>query len=121
MSFAILGDNAYPLKTYLMKAFARKDMSCEEQVFNCRLPQAMSYGKSIFGILTGKLRLLNKAIEKNFNKTERIVRCICLLNNIIIDPEGTKHDPFVLQETSQILGSRQTKTNVGCRPFRRFS
>ena len=37
MPFVILGDEAFPLKTYLMKPFARKDMSCEERVFNCRL------------------------------------------------------------------------------------
>jgi hypothetical protein len=56
--------------------------------------------------------LLNKAIETNVNKAERIVRCICLLQNIITDLERTT-DHFVLQETSQILGSRQAKTNVG--------
>ena len=121
MSSAILGDNAYPLKTYLMKAFARKDMSCEEQIFSCRLSQARSGGKNIFVILAEKWRLLNKAIKKNFNEGERIVSFICLLNNIIIYPEGTKHDHFVLQETSQILESRQTKTNVGGRPIRWFS
>jgi hypothetical protein len=36
----------------------------------------------------------------NVNKAERIVRCICLLHNIIIDLEGTTHcsvpDPGVL-------------------------
>jgi len=36
MSFIILGDKVCPLKTYLMKPFARKDLSCEERVFNCR-------------------------------------------------------------------------------------
>jgi len=36
-SFVILGDKAYPLQTYLMKPFERKDMSCEGSVFNCQL------------------------------------------------------------------------------------
>jgi len=36
MSFVILRDKTYPLKTQLMKPFARKDLSCEERVFNCR-------------------------------------------------------------------------------------
>jgi len=30
MPFVILGDKAYHLKTYLMKPFAREDLSCEE-------------------------------------------------------------------------------------------
>jgi len=39
MPFVILGDEAYPLKMYLMKPFARKDFSCEERVFNYRREQ----------------------------------------------------------------------------------
>ena len=31
-TFFILGDKTYPLKTYLMKPFARKYLSCEERV-----------------------------------------------------------------------------------------
>jgi len=48
------------------------------------------------------------------------VRCVCLLH-IIIDLEGTTHDPSYLQETSQIRGSRQAKTNVSGRSFSRSS
>ena len=83
MPFAILGDEAYPLKTYLTKSFAGKDLSFEERVFNYRLSRARRSVVCAFGILTAKWRLLNKAIETNVNKAERIVRCICLLHNII--------------------------------------
>jgi hypothetical protein len=38
--FVILGDEAYRLKTYLMKPFARKDLSSGERVFNYRLSRA---------------------------------------------------------------------------------
>jgi len=59
--------------------------------------------------LTAKCRLLNKAIGTNINNAEKIVRCICLLHNIVTDLEGTTHDPSVLQETLQIHGSRHAK------------
>jgi len=109
MPFVILGDEVSPLKTYLMKPFARKNLSCEERVFNYRLSRARKCVECAFGILTAKWRLLNKATGTKVNKAERIVRCICLLHNIIIDLEGITHDHFVLQETSQIRGSRQKK------------
>ena len=115
MPFVILGDEANPLRKYLMKPFARKDMSCEERVFNYRLWRARRCVECAFGILTAKWRLLNKAIETNVNKTEIIVRCICLLHNIIIDTDGTAHDPSVLHETSLIQVSPQAKTNVSGR------
>ena len=57
MSFFTLGDEAYPLKTYVMKPCARKDLSCEERVFNYRLSQARSCVECAFGILTAKCRL----------------------------------------------------------------
>jgi hypothetical protein len=46
-----------------------------------------------------------------------MVRCICLLHNIIIDLEGTTHDYSALQENSQIRGFRQARTNVSGRSF----
>jgi len=96
-------------------------MSYEERVFKYRLLRARRCVECAFGILTAKWRLLNKAIKTNVNKAERIVRCICLLRNIIIDLEGTTHNPSVLQETSQICGSRRARTNVSGRSFRRPS
>jgi len=99
-----------------MKLFARKDLSCEEHVVNYR-----RCFDCAFGILTAKWRLLNKAIETNVNKAERIARCICLLHDVIIDLEGTTHDHSFLQETSQIRGSRQAGTNISGRSFSRSS
>jgi hypothetical protein len=48
-----------------------------------------------FDIVTAKWRFLKKAIETKVNKAGRIVMCICLLRNIIIDLEGTTHDSSV--------------------------
>ena len=41
------------------------------------------------------MAIVKQSIE---TKAERIVRCICLLHNIVIDLEGTTHDPSVLQD-----------------------
>ena len=93
MPFVILGNKAYPPKTFLMKPLARKNMSCEERAFNCRLLQARRCFECDFGVIIAKWRLLNKALETNVNKAERTVRCICLLHNIT-DTEGTTHVQF---------------------------
>jgi len=74
-----------------------------------------------FGTLTAKWLLLNKAIETNVNKAERIVRCICLLHSIITDLEGATYDPSVQHGISQIHVTRQAKTNVNGRSFSRSS
>jgi len=61
--------------------------------------------------------MLNKTIDTNVIKAERLVSCIYLLHNIIIYLEGTTHDPSLLQEISQIFGSWHAKTNVSGRSF----
>jgi hypothetical protein len=53
-SFVIVGDKAYPLYTYLMKPSARKDLSCKERVFNCKLSRARRCVECVFGIRTAK-------------------------------------------------------------------
>ena len=104
-----------------MKPFARKDLSCEELAVNYRLSRGSRCFGCAFVILTAKWRLLIKAIETKVNKAERIVRCICLLYNIVIDIEGTIRDHSVLQETSQIRGSPQARTNISGGSFSRSS
>jgi len=93
--FVILGDKTCPLKTYLMKLFARKDLSCAERVFNCRLSRARRCVECSLVILKTKWRLLKKAIETKFSKAGKTVRCVCLLSNVIIDLEGTTQHPPV--------------------------
>ena len=61
--------------------------------------------------VTAKWRLFSEAIETNANKAEKTVRCICLLHDVSTGLEGTTQDPSVLQETSQINGSRHATTN----------
>jgi hypothetical protein len=45
------------------------------------------------------------------------VKCVSLLHNIIIDLEGTTHDPSVLQESLQIHCCRFGNTYVSGRSF----
>jgi len=53
-TFFILGDKTYPLKTYLMKPFARNDLSWAERVFNCRLSRSRRCVECTFVILITK-------------------------------------------------------------------
>ena len=41
-----------------------------------------------FGIMSNKWRLLLKAVEVDTTTAETIVKCICLLHNVVIDKEG---------------------------------
>ena len=90
MSFVILVDDpAYPLKTDLMKPFSRKGLSHEERVFNYHLSRSRGCIECAFGNMAPKWHLLGMATETELEKAEKIIKCICLLHNLIIDMEGS--------------------------------
>ena len=78
LPYVILGDEAYPLTTYLMRPFPRQDLSIEKRVFNYRLSRARRCIECAFNILRSKWRFLETELETNVDNSERIVKCACL-------------------------------------------
>lgn len=70
-----------------LKPFGGRDLSSDQKNFNNRVSRARKCVECVFGIANSKWRLLSKCTECNVNLTEKIVKCICVLHNIIIDKE----------------------------------
>jgi hypothetical protein len=87
-----VGDEAYPLTTYLMKLYSRRTLDESKAVFNYRLSRARRVVECAFGVSASKWRILDKAIETKVDTGVQIVKCIALLQNVIIDVEGL-HEP----------------------------
>ena len=88
LPFVILGDEAYPVLSSLMRLYPRRQRTESRRLFNYRLSRGGRVVESEFGILAGKWRILNKPIETSHNMADRIVKCICVLHNAVIDREG---------------------------------
>ncbi|XP_054016723.1 uncharacterized protein LOC128897073 isoform X2 [Hylaeus anthracinus] len=90
--FVFVGDEAFPLKQYLMKPFpARQAADCNEKLqFNYRLSRTRTVAKCAFGISATKFRILLKPIETKVENAVSIVKTCCLLHNITIDLENDK-------------------------------
>lgn len=93
----IIGDEAYPLLPNLMKPYGRQQLDADKEYFNARLSRARRTVECAFGILYSKWRILGTAIQTSTDVADDIVKCICLLHNIIIDREGIEHQ---LHETN---------------------
>ena len=86
--YVLVGDGGYPLKPYLMRPYPLRNLTREQETFNKRLSHARQVVECAFGIISNKWRILMKAIEVTPERAENIVKCICLVHNIILDKEG---------------------------------
>lgn len=87
--FVFIGDEAFPLRTYLLRPFPRRRLQNIEPAsyYNYRLSRARMSVECAFGICSAKFRILLKSIETNVENAVHIVKAICILHNTIIDME----------------------------------
>lgn len=86
--FVFIGDEAFPLRNYLMRPFPRKQTQDNaKSYYNYRLSRARMTVECAFGILSSKFRILLKSIETKVENADHIVKAICILHNAIIDLE----------------------------------
>ena len=56
--YVCVGDDAFPLATYIMKPYPQRDLSPAKRIFNQRLSRARQICKNDFGILVNPWRVL---------------------------------------------------------------
>ncbi|CAN7947207.1 unnamed protein product [Ixodes hexagonus] len=83
-----VGDEAFPLKTYMMRPFprkaARKVEVHEQRIFNYRLSRARRVVENAFGILAQKWRILRRPFKANDKNINRIVAACVVLHNFML-------------------------------------
>ena len=58
--YCLVGDDAYPLKTYFIKLYNSVPLTKEEKIFNSRLSQARRIVENTFAILVSRFRILRR-------------------------------------------------------------
>jgi hypothetical protein len=79
--YVMLGNETYPLPSYMMKPYERNSLTDRRRNFNERLSRARKPVECAFGILYSKWRIISKAIETEVELADKIVKCICVLHN----------------------------------------
>ena len=77
-----IGDDAFPLRSDLLKPFSRSGPLSETQlVFNYRLSRARRVVENAFGLLVSRFRVYEKPVPLNIETTEHMVKATCALHN----------------------------------------
>ncbi|KAK4884851.1 hypothetical protein RN001_001122 [Aquatica leii] len=82
--FIIVGDDAFPLKCYLMTQYSRRpNMDYKEKIYNYRHCRARHIVENAFGILAARFRIFRKPICVAEETAVKIVKANCALHNWI--------------------------------------
>ena len=84
----ILGDEAFPLTTSIMRPYSGKNLTNDQRIFNYRLSRARRLSENAFGILTQKFRIFMRVLQCEPNNITKIVLAACILHNFIRKNEG---------------------------------
>jgi len=72
-NFVIIGDDAFPLSTNLMKPYIKTGLSNYERIFNYRLSRARRVVENAFGILVWRFRIFSRPIELKPDTSDKVI------------------------------------------------
>ncbi|KAK9882527.1 hypothetical protein WA026_021874 [Henosepilachna vigintioctopunctata] len=81
--YVIVGDDAFPLLTNLMKPYPERDLTHDCRIFNYRLSRARRIVENAFGILANRFRVLLNPINLNVEKVELITLTCIIIHNFL--------------------------------------
>lgn len=82
--FVFIGDEAFPLSTYMMRPYPRKTLTDDMRIFNYRLSRARRTIENAFGILTARWRILHKPLSTSITNCENVFKALVCLHNFIM-------------------------------------
>jgi len=88
LPFVLVGDEAFPLNTYIMRPYPRsRNLNTSKKIFNYRLSRARRTVECAFGILAARWRLYRRPIIASTSTVVKAVQATVVLHNFIINEE----------------------------------
>ena len=81
--YFLVGDDAFALRTYLMKPYGCKTMTRKQRIFNYRLSRARRVVENAFGILANRFQVLLTTMMHEADTVRLVVKACVLLHNLM--------------------------------------
>ena len=89
--YVIVADDAFPLKTYLLKPYNSKDFDLEKIIFDYLLSRARRVIENAFRILANRLRVFMTPIALAPEKVEIIILAAICLHNMLREKQSSQY------------------------------
>ncbi|XP_063417250.1 uncharacterized protein LOC134699716 [Mytilus trossulus] len=81
--YFLIGDDAFPLRSWMMKPYSRKRLDHDERIFNYRLSRARRIVENAFGILAMRFQILIGTMQQLPETVDLIVLSCTTLHNLL--------------------------------------
>ena len=106
--YVLVGDDAFPLKTYLMKPHPGLDLTEEKRIFNYRLSRARRVSENAFGILVSRFQVFRQAIRTSPENVNKIVMATTVLHNYLRSKARNTYSPADLLDREDVVNRTVT-------------
>lgn len=96
--YMFIGDDAYPLRTDLMKPYSSGRMDHHRRTFNYRLSRAQRVGENAFGILANRWRVFRSTVVLHPDKVGKITMAAVCLHNFLCERRSEAYLPAGLPD-----------------------
>lgn len=110
----IVGDEAFPLKTYLLRPYSRHHLGRDEakKIFNYRLSRARRIVENAFGILAARWRVFRKPLEVQPQTVDKVVLAACCLHNMLCKESEIQSEIEPLQPNAALQNLDYLRRNA---------
>ena len=83
--FHLVGDDAFALKTWLMKPYSHQSQVYHEKIYSYRLSRARRVVENAFGLLQARMRVFGTTMQQQPPVVRIVTMCGCVMHNLILD------------------------------------
>jgi len=90
--YTIVADDAFPLRTFIMKPFKGRNLEKRQENFNYRLSRARRMVENAFGVLANRFRIYRSPILLSPSNAKQVVLATVVLHNMLRTKTKTDSD-----------------------------
>ncbi|XP_033112750.1 protein ALP1-like [Anneissia japonica] len=115
LPYVLLGDDIFPLKTWLVKPYGGTKLTEEEEVANYRISRGRRTIENTFGVMAARWRIFRRPIRANIDTVDRVVKAVVCLHNFLMQTDNAHYLPngFVDSYNNAEFKEGEWRTIVG--------